>query len=182
MYEYSAIITNVVDGDTFDLDIDLGFRIRIHERVRLLGIDCPEKTARNGEEEKKAGKYITDWAKRELEGKEVKIRSRKGTDSFGRWLVDMEVDWGNGPVNMIFVYNGLGFNKLSSGYSLDRILKKIDLGEKVENEMDFDEPWLHMNLKELEEAARKFAEHPEVYAIDVEELERALFEDFNNVE
>ena len=46
MFQYKAIITNVVDGDTFDMDIDLGFHIHIHERVRLLGIDTPESSAR----------------------------------------------------------------------------------------------------------------------------------------
>ena len=42
MYTYKAIITNVVDGDTYDVDIDLGFHIHIHERIRVLDLDTPE--------------------------------------------------------------------------------------------------------------------------------------------
>ena len=43
MYEYVARITAVVDGDTFDADVDLGFRIRVAMRFRLYGIDTPER-------------------------------------------------------------------------------------------------------------------------------------------
>lgn len=43
MYEYRAIINRVVDGDTVDVDIDLGFNIVLtNERVRIMGIDTPE--------------------------------------------------------------------------------------------------------------------------------------------
>jgi micrococcal nuclease len=43
MYEYKATITNIVDGDTVDVDIDLGFGIWMKdERVRIMGIDTPE--------------------------------------------------------------------------------------------------------------------------------------------
>ena len=42
MYEYKAHVTNVVDGDTFDCVIDLGFRVATHQRIRVDGIDTPE--------------------------------------------------------------------------------------------------------------------------------------------
>lgn len=42
MYEYSARLLRVVDGDTLDVDVDLGFNIHTKQRVRLLGINCPE--------------------------------------------------------------------------------------------------------------------------------------------
>ena len=43
MYEYRAKILRVVDGDTVDVDIDLGFGVWMHkERVRMMGIDTPE--------------------------------------------------------------------------------------------------------------------------------------------
>lgn len=134
MYEYNAKIINVVDGDTFDLDIDLGFHIHIHERVRLLNIDCPEKTARNGEDEKEFGIYITNWAKRELLGREVRIVSYKGTDSFGRWLVEMLVDWGDDFTPIIYTYNVKGFNKLVKNYNLEKSLEKIRKEKEVECE------------------------------------------------
>lgn len=42
MYEYHALLVYVVDGDTYDFEIDLGFNVRIKERVRLANIDTPE--------------------------------------------------------------------------------------------------------------------------------------------
>jgi micrococcal nuclease len=42
MYEYKFELKRVVDGDTVDGIIDLGFGVKLHERVRLLGIDAPE--------------------------------------------------------------------------------------------------------------------------------------------
>jgi micrococcal nuclease len=42
MYEYRAKCVNVVDGDTVDLEIDLGFKTKVVERFRLYGIDTPE--------------------------------------------------------------------------------------------------------------------------------------------
>lgn len=125
MYEYKAIVLNVVDGDTFDLDIDVGFNIHVYKRVRLLDIDCPEKNARNGEKEKAAGLYVTEWAKKEFLGKEVRIKSWKGTDSFGRYLVDLFVEWDDDFANVIDTYNARGFNKLNRNYSLDKLLEKI---------------------------------------------------------
>ena len=58
MYEYGAKVSKVVDGDTVDLDIDLGFGIWIKERCRLLGIDTPESRTRD-QREKKFGKMAT---------------------------------------------------------------------------------------------------------------------------
>ena len=53
MYEYSCKIVRVVDGDTVDVDIDLGFGVWMHnERVRLHGIDTPESRTRDLEEKK----------------------------------------------------------------------------------------------------------------------------------
>ena len=53
MYEYSCKIDRVVDGDTVDVDIDLGFGIWLRkERVRLYGIDTPECRTRDLEEKK----------------------------------------------------------------------------------------------------------------------------------
>ena len=53
MYEYSCKILRVVDGDTVDVDIDLGFGVWMHkERVRLHGIDTPESRTKDLEEKK----------------------------------------------------------------------------------------------------------------------------------
>ncbi len=53
MYTYTATVRRVVDGDTIDVDIDLGFGVWMHkERVRLYGIDTPESRTRDLEEKK----------------------------------------------------------------------------------------------------------------------------------
>ena len=53
MYEYRATVIKVVDGDTVDVDIDLGFGIVLSdERVRIAGIDTPESRTRDKEEKK----------------------------------------------------------------------------------------------------------------------------------
>ena len=53
MYEYKAHVVKVVDGDTVDVDIDLGFGIVLaNERVRVMGIDTPESRTRDKVEKK----------------------------------------------------------------------------------------------------------------------------------
>jgi len=53
MYEYKSKILRVVDGDTVDVDIDLGFGVWMHkERVRIMGIDTPESRTRDKVEKK----------------------------------------------------------------------------------------------------------------------------------
>ena len=63
MYEYRARVTRVVDGDTVDLLIDLGFNIHIKQRVRLDGIDTPETRTKDKREKIKglaAKQFVTD--------------------------------------------------------------------------------------------------------------------------
>ena len=53
MYEYKCKVIRVVDGDTVDVDIDLGFGVWLHkERVRIIGMDTPESRTRDKEEKK----------------------------------------------------------------------------------------------------------------------------------
>ena len=48
MYQYKAVLVRVIDGDTIDVDIDLGFDVWLKkQRVRLAGIDAPESRTRN---------------------------------------------------------------------------------------------------------------------------------------
>lgn len=64
MYEYKCKILRVVDGDTVDVDIDLGFGVWLrNERVRMMGIDTPESRTRDLEEKKfglAAKKFVKD--------------------------------------------------------------------------------------------------------------------------
>ena len=85
-------ITKVVDGDTIDVIIDLGFDIYKHERVRIAGIDTPEKRTRDLEE-KKLGIDATNWMKATLEDTingehELTIRTelKGGVGKYGRLL------------------------------------------------------------------------------------------------
>ena len=59
-------INRVVDGDTIDVTIDLGFELYKKERVRVAGVDTPEKRTRNLEE-KALGIDATNWLKKQLE-------------------------------------------------------------------------------------------------------------------
>jgi micrococcal nuclease len=86
MYEYRVNIVKVVDGDTVDVDIDLGFGVWLRkQRVRLYGIDTPESRTRDLEE-KKYGLMAKNFLKDRLsEGAVLKTRlDSKG--KFGRIL------------------------------------------------------------------------------------------------
>jgi len=66
MYEYRCKILRIVDGDTVDVDIDLGFGIWLKkERVRIMGIDTPESRTRD-KEEKKFGLAAKAWVKHQM--------------------------------------------------------------------------------------------------------------------
>ena len=81
MFKYNAIVDYVVDGDTVDLSIDLGFDIWHKTRVRLLGLDTPEKWH-------PYGKVVKQYVIEQLQGKEVQIVSTK-QDKYGRYLVQI---------------------------------------------------------------------------------------------
>ena len=97
MYEYRCKITRVVDGDTVDVDIDLGFGVWLHkERVRIYGIDTPESRTRDLEE-KKYGLAAKEFDKefvRDKGGSNIVLRTRKydAKGKFGRILGDIIVD------------------------------------------------------------------------------------------
>jgi len=96
MYEYRATIIKIVDGDTVDVDIDLGFGIVLSdERVRIAGIDTPESRTRDLEE-KKFGLAAKARVK-QLLGKTCVLKTqinKSGEDmkgKFGRILGDFNV-------------------------------------------------------------------------------------------
>jgi len=67
MYTYHATINRIIDGDTVDVTLDLGFGVKYDQRVRLAGIDTPEKRTRNAAE-KALGIDATNWLTKQLEG------------------------------------------------------------------------------------------------------------------
>ena len=93
MWEYRAKVKRVIDGDTVDVDVDLGFGIwQNNERVRIMGIDTPESRTRN-KIEKKFGLAAKERLK-SLLGKTTVLQTtinKKGVDmkgKFGRVLGD----------------------------------------------------------------------------------------------
>ncbi len=87
-------VTKIVDGDTIDVMLDLGFDIKYKSRVRLFGIDTPESRTRD-KVEKKYGllskKFLQEQIKK---SKKVTIKTYKGdeTGKFGRILGDVFID------------------------------------------------------------------------------------------
>lgn len=83
-YKYNAVITRVVDGDTVDARVELGFNVSMDIRFRLLGFDAPESYRPKDSMERIAGNNATAALMMLVEGKEVIIESNK----FGkyRWL------------------------------------------------------------------------------------------------
>ena len=101
-YNFRVVkINRVVDGDTIDVTIDLGFDLMKKERVRIAGVDTPEKRTRDLEE-KALGIDATNWMKEKLEGAikgddELVIRTelKGGVGKYGRllgWLYVGDVD------------------------------------------------------------------------------------------
>lgn len=87
MYEYKAKITRVIDGDTFDFSVDLGFSITIHERIRLAHVNTPEIRGK----EKILGLRVKEYVKKLIEGKEFIIYVYK-KGKYGRYVADIELD------------------------------------------------------------------------------------------
>ena len=104
MYKYRAKLLKVVDGDTIDARIDLGFDIFIHERIRLWKIDAPE-TRTLDLKEKKQGKRAKKRLKELLESKngEFELLSH-GFGKFGRCLGEIFIE--NQSVNDLLIKEG----------------------------------------------------------------------------
>jgi micrococcal nuclease len=105
MYEYKATIRRVVDGDTVDVTLDLGFDILYNNRIRLLGIDTPESRTRDLEE-KALGLAAKDRVKELCPvGSTVILRTTKdGKGKFGRILGEIFVE--EQSVNKLLVEEG----------------------------------------------------------------------------
>ena len=87
MYEYRVEIKRIVDGDTVDVDIDLGFGIWMkNERIRLYGIDTPESRTRDLEE-KKYGLAAKMFLENMLDDTKIIMKTNKDAEGkFGRIL------------------------------------------------------------------------------------------------
>jgi micrococcal nuclease len=92
MYDYQCTIVRVVDGDTVDVDIDLGFDTwRRGERIRLYGVDTPECRSRSATE-KKAGLLAKGFVMQMLhEGGTYKLTTKE-KGKFGRYLGTIKIN------------------------------------------------------------------------------------------
>ena len=103
-YNFRVIeIDRVVDGDTIDVTIDLGFDLYKKERVRVAGVDTPEKRTRNLEE-KELGIDATEWLKAKLEG------AVAGDDDL---IIRTELDGGVGKYGRLLGWLYVGDGELS---------------------------------------------------------------------
>jgi micrococcal nuclease len=101
-------ITKVVDGDTIDADIDLGFDISLTKRIRLAGVDTPESRTRNLEE-KALGLESKEWLKKTLEGaKDIIIKTEKpdSTEKYGRIIGHLYINGEETSINNQMVAEG----------------------------------------------------------------------------
>jgi micrococcal nuclease len=94
MYKYQAKLIRVVDGDTVDAEIDLGFNIYIRERIRVEGIDTPETRTRNSFEKSwghKAKERVIELLD-ETDGNFILQTKIQKKGKFGRILGQMYTD------------------------------------------------------------------------------------------
>lgn len=96
-YQYKAKVISVYDGDTFTLDVDLGMKTHLIEKIRLARVNTPEIRGT----EKKFGKLVRDHVKELILGKEVIIHTQKDKEGkYGRYIAEvffqnLERDWTN---------------------------------------------------------------------------------------
>jgi micrococcal nuclease len=128
MYEYFVEeVKNVVDGDTIDVVIDLGFDILFASRVRLAGIDTPESRTTD-KAEKALGLEAKEYLKKQLkDAKSVVIRTEKmnSSEKYGRILGWVYVNGESESVNNKMINDGYAWGYLGETKIKDfEILKK----------------------------------------------------------
>lgn len=125
MYEYRVkSVLAVIDGDTIDVDIDLGFDISITKRVRLAGIDTPESRT-SDKAEKVLGLEVKELLKKTLkDAKNVVIRTEKpdSSEKYGRVLGWLFVDGAPDSLNQTLIASGYAWE-----YMGDTKVKNFEL-------------------------------------------------------
>jgi micrococcal nuclease len=128
MYQYFVKeVKNVVDGDTIDVIIDLGFDILFSSRVRLAGIDTPESRTTN-KAEKILGLESKDYLKKHLkDAKSVVIKTEKmnSSEKYGRILGWIYINGDTESLNDKMINDGYAWGYLGETKIKDfEILKK----------------------------------------------------------
>jgi micrococcal nuclease len=129
MYQYFVKeVKNVVDGDTIDVLIDLGFDILFASRVRLAGIDTPE-SRKTDKAEKALGLESKEYLKKQLkDAKSVVIKTEKmnSTEKFGRILGWIYINGDTVSLNDIMINDGYAW-----GYMGDAKVKDFEALKKA---------------------------------------------------
>ena len=105
MYEYKAKLVKIIDGDTIDAEIDLGFKVSVRKRIRFLGINAPETRTRDLEE-KQAGLKAKSRLKALFDAsKGIFTLKSHGVGKFGRVLGEIYIE--NININELLLNEGL---------------------------------------------------------------------------
>ena len=109
MYEYRCKVVKIVDGDTVDVDIDLGFGVWLKkERIRMFGIDTPESRTRDLDE-KKYGLMAKDYITKLLDDEGgIVLKTRKDAEGkYGRILGELwrTTDFADTSINDLMIKN-----------------------------------------------------------------------------
>ena len=126
MYEYKATIRKIVDGDTADVDIDLGFDCWMHnQRIRLYGVDTPECRTRN-KQEKAHGLLAKKYVQETLVVGRTYALTTKEKGKFGRYLGEIKV--GRTTINKLLIkqklavaYTGQNKKEIAAAQEANRI-------------------------------------------------------------
>jgi micrococcal nuclease len=128
MYKYRVDVTRVVDGDTVDVDIDLGFGMTYKkQRVRLYGIDTPESRTRDLVE-KKYGKAAKKFLQEKIESAKVITLYSHDKGKFGRILGELFIDGSSDlSLNQLMInnyhavaYHGQSKEEIEEGHLANR--------------------------------------------------------------
>ena len=137
MYEYHVKkVTKVVDGDTIDVEIDLGFDISFSSRVRLAGIDTPESRTTN-KEEKILGLEVKEKLKKAIDSaKVIVIRTEKmdSSEKYGRILGWLYLDGSEQSVNEALIAGGYAWAYMGDTKVKDfELLRQRRAASKADN-------------------------------------------------
>jgi len=130
IYRIKSVL-KVVDGDTIDAAIDLGFDISLTKRIRLAGVDTPESRTTDVKE-KALGLEVKEWLKKKLEGQTdiiVKTELPDSTEKYGRILGHLFI--GDKEVSAVNKKKSVNNQMIEEGYAweYDGGTKKKDFAE-----------------------------------------------------
>jgi micrococcal nuclease len=121
-------VLKVVDGDTIDADIDLGFSISLEKRIRLAGVDTPESRTTDLKE-KAMGLESKEWLKKKLEGaKDIIIKTElpDSTEKYGRIIGHLFINGQEISLNNQMINDGyaLAYDGGTKDKNFDVLLEK----------------------------------------------------------